>query len=79
MNVEMTGSSSACSSRFKRPAPYGVAQARFPLTAISDGRKPVLQAIGLTKRYGEQIALHPLDPCIRPGEIHCELSGKFDF
>lgn len=40
---------------------------------------PVLQAIGLTKRYGEQIALHPLDPCVRPGEIHCELSAKFDF
>jgi ABC-2 type transport system ATP-binding protein len=37
---------------------------------------PVLEAIGLTKRYGEQTALHPLDLCIRPGEIYCLLGAN---
>jgi len=36
----------------------------------------VLEAIGLTKHYGEQIALHPLDLCIRPGEIYCLLGAN---
>ncbi len=37
---------------------------------------PVLEAIGLTKRYGDQTALYPLDLCIRPGEIYCLLGAN---
>ncbi|EHK67548.1 ABC transporter ATP-binding protein [Achromobacter arsenitoxydans] len=36
----------------------------------------MLEAIGLTKRYGNQIALHPLDLRIEPGEIYCLLGAN---
>ena len=36
----------------------------------------MLEAIGLTKRYGDQIALHPLDLRIEPGEIYCLLGAN---
>lgn len=36
----------------------------------------MIEAIGLTKRYGEHIALHPLDLLIRPGEIYCLLGAN---
>jgi ABC-2 type transport system ATP-binding protein len=36
----------------------------------------VLEAIGLTKRYSDQIALHPLDLRIDPGEIYCLLGAN---
>ncbi|MDQ8034325.1 MAG: ABC transporter ATP-binding protein [Bordetella sp.] len=36
----------------------------------------MLEANGLTKRYGEQIALHPLDLRIEPGEIYCLLGAN---
>jgi len=36
----------------------------------------VLEAIGLTKRYGNHIALHPLDLRIEPGEIYCLLGAN---
>ncbi|KAG1251939.1 hypothetical protein G6F65_018135 [Rhizopus arrhizus] len=36
----------------------------------------LLEAIGLTKRYGDQIALHPLHLRIEPGEIYCLLGAN---
>lgn len=36
----------------------------------------VIQASGLTKRYGEVIALHPLDLAVAPGEIVCLLGAN---
>ncbi|CAB3646708.1 ABC transporter ATP-binding protein [Achromobacter pestifer] len=36
----------------------------------------MLEAIGLTKRYGDHIALHPLDLRIEPGEIYCLLGAN---
>jgi ABC-2 type transport system ATP-binding protein len=36
----------------------------------------LLEAIGLTKRYGDQIALDRLDLQIRPGEIYCLLGAN---
>lgn len=36
----------------------------------------MLEAIGLTKRYGDHTALHPLDLHIRPGEIYCLLGAN---
>lgn len=36
----------------------------------------MLEANGLTKRYGDQIALHPLDLRIEPGEIYCLLGAN---
>lgn len=36
----------------------------------------MLEAIGLTKRYGDQTALHPLDLRIAPGEIYCLLGAN---
>jgi len=36
----------------------------------------VLQARELTKRYGDQVALHPLNLHIRPGDIYCLLGAN---
>jgi ABC-2 type transport system ATP-binding protein len=36
----------------------------------------MLQAIGLTKTYGAQTALHPLDLEVKPGEIFCLLGAN---
>jgi ABC-2 type transport system ATP-binding protein len=36
----------------------------------------VLEATGLTKRYGQQTALDRLDLCVRPGEIYCLLGAN---
>lgn len=36
----------------------------------------MLEAIGLTKHYGDQIALHPLNLRIEPGEIYCLLGAN---
>lgn len=36
----------------------------------------MLEAIGLSKRYGDQTALHPLDLRIEPGEIYCLLGAN---
>lgn len=36
----------------------------------------MLQAIGLTKSYGDTVALHPLDLTVAPGEIFCLLGAN---
>jgi simple sugar transport system ATP-binding protein len=40
---------------------------------LNSGEKPLLQAIGLTKRYGDFPANEAIDIDIRPGEIHALL------
>lgn len=43
---------------------------------VAAGVAAMLEAIGLTKRYGSQLALHPLDLRIEPGEIYCLLGAN---
>ena len=40
---------------------------------LNSGESPLLQTIGLTKRYGDFLANDSIDIDVRPGEIHALL------
>jgi ABC-2 type transport system ATP-binding protein len=44
--------------------------------ALTGGPPPVLEAVGLTKRFQKTIALDALDLAIRPGEVFCLLGAN---
>jgi hypothetical protein len=39
-------------------------------TATGDGSPPLLQLVGVTKRFGGVVAVRDVDFDLRPGEVH---------
>src|SRR5579863_9083188 len=50
-----------------------VAVVDVPATATDSAGTPAIQFSGVSKRYGSQVALHPIDLEIRDGEFFCLL------